>query len=787
MKSPHSITTSCNRRVPGSLHLTARSVLLSSSAAFLFTASVAEAQENTPEPAAEVDASATEVTEPVASEESISKPVGTLAPMMVIGSSDAVFDLPGSGFFVDETAIRDFTYLSGNRVLDRVPGVYVREEDGFGNFPNISIRGGDGTRSEKVTLMEDGIITAPATYAAPAAYYSPNTSRMSGIEVLKGSSQVRYGPHSTGGVINYLSTPVPLDHNGYLKTTYGTDNTFLGHGYYGDVIEGDFGRFGYVAELFYKRSDGYRTIDSGIGFGGSDDTGFSLIEPMIKLFWEPDSVMPQRFEFKYGYTELDADETYVGLSERDVARSPRRRYAGTYLDNIQTEQHRTYLKYLIEPTDSVQMEIAGYYNHFKRNWYKIRKTNGESLHKVLARPSVHREAFDVLRLQGPGELGIRANSREYEAYGVQFTTDWQFATGVVEHDLHVGVRYHHDQIRRFQRDDKIIVGMPGNSLFVRRGEQGSGGNRFQEVDALALWIEDSVTFGRLTVKPGIRYEYLDQHYTDYASDSTNTVTGSGSGATDKFAPGIGFNYELTDNEVLFGGVFKGISAPGPRNYIKDNVDWEESIGYELGVRHRSEAVTAELVGFYTDFDNLVGTAAGLGQDGINQTNAGAAEVYGIETLVSYDPLHGESIGLPLFVSATWTSATLENSLAAGGGEDILAGGVPGAEIPYVPEFKVTAGIGLEAEKWGLDLSTSYVSDTFGTAQNRNSPKDSSRQGRIDGGFTVDLAAYYQITDSVRLVGGVHNLLDETMIVSRIPEGPRVNAPRQFYAGVEFEW
>lgn len=781
------MTSQFNRFVPGASFLTARSVLLSSSAAFLIIASGTHAQEEAPEQAVDANANTTVVDAPAAAISEPSKPVGTLAPMMVIGSSDAVFDLPGSGFFVDDKAIRDFSYLNVNRVLDRVPGVYVREEDGFGNFPNISIRGGDGTRSEKVTLMEDGIITAPATYAAPSAYYSPNASRMSGIEVLKGSSQVRYGPHSTGGVINYLSTPVPLDHNAYLKTTYGSDNTFQGHGYYGDVIVGDFGRFGYVAELFYKRSDGFRSIDSGMGFGGSDDTGFSLTEPMIKFFWEPNSTMPQRFEFKYGYTELDADETYVGLSERDIARSPHRRYAGTYLDNIHTEQHRTYLKYLIEPTDSVQMEIAGYYNHFARNWYKIRKTGGESIHQVLARPGVYRDAFDVLRLQGPGVLDIRANNREYEAYGVQFTTDWQFATGVLEHDLHVGARYHHDQIRRFQRDDEIVVGRPGNSLFVRRGEWGSGGNRFQEVDALALWVEDSVTFGPLTVKPGIRYERLDQHYTDYASDSTNTVTGSGSGTTDKFAPGIGFNLELTDNEVLFGGVFKGISAPSPRNYLRSKVDWEESIGYELGVRHRSKALTAELVGFYTDFDNLVGTAAGLGQDGVNQTNAGEAEVYGIETLVSYDPLHGESIGLPLFVSATWTNATLDNALAAGGGEDILAGGAPGAEIPYVPELKLTAGIGLEAEKWGLDLSTSYVSDTFGTARNLGAPRDSSRQGRIDGGFTVDLGAYYQLTDKVRLVGGVHNLLDETMTVSRIPEGPRANAPRQFYAGVEFEW
>ena len=711
----------------------------------------------------------------------------TLEPMVVIGSRDAVFDLPGSGYYVDADEIRDASYLNVNRILARVPGVYVREEDGFGNFPNISIRGGDGTRSEKVTLMEDGIVTAPATYAAPSAYYSPNASRMSGIEVLKGSSQVRYGPHTTGGVINYLSTPVPLDHNVYLKSTYGSDNTYLGHGYFGDVIDGDFGSFGFITELFYKQSDGFRTIDSGTGYAGSDQTGFSLIEPMLKFFWEPDTVIPQRFEFKYGYTELDADETYVGLTERDVARTPYRRYAGTYLDNIYTEQHRSYLKYLVEPTDSLQLEVSTYYNRFSRNWYKIRKTGGEDIHRVLANPGAYGEAFDILRLRGQGELGIRANNRDYEAYGVQFAGDWQFATGILDHDVHFGTRYHHDEIRRFQRDDDIVVGTPGNPLFVRTGEWGSGGNRFQEADAVALWIEDSISLGALTVRPGVRYEYIDQAYIDFEENSKNRAIGSGSGSTDQFSPGVGLTYELSDRETLFGGVYRGVSAPSPRNRIKNGVDWEESIGYELGIRHRSHALAVELAGFYTDFDNLIGTAAGLGEDGLSQTNAGAAEVYGVEALVSYDPFYDAAIGMPLFVSSTWTQATLDSALSAGGGEDIYAGGVAGAALPYIPEWKIATGVGLESEKWGVDLSATYVSETFGTARNLEAPVDSAREGRIDGGFTVDLAAYVQVSDSVRLVGGVHNLLDETLVVSRIPEGARVGAPRQFYAGVEFRW
>ncbi|MGR8950626.1 MAG: TonB-dependent receptor plug domain-containing protein, partial [Gammaproteobacteria bacterium] len=121
--------------------------------------------------------------------------------VQVIGSQERRFDIPGSAHLITEEEIRLQSYDDINRILRKVPGVYLREEDGYGLFPNISLRGVDTSRSAKITLMEDGVLTAPAPYAAPSAYYSPTAGRMSSLEVLKGSSQVRYGPHVTGGVL----------------------------------------------------------------------------------------------------------------------------------------------------------------------------------------------------------------------------------------------------------------------------------------------------------------------------------------------------------------------------------------------------------------------------------------------------------------------------------------------------------------------------------------------------------------------------------------------------------
>ena len=69
--------------------------------------------------------------------------------------------------------------------------------------------------------MEDGVLIAPAPYSNPAAYYFPTTLRMHTIEVLKGAPLLRYGPQTTGGVINMVSTPIPDQAGGGINFSYG--------------------------------------------------------------------------------------------------------------------------------------------------------------------------------------------------------------------------------------------------------------------------------------------------------------------------------------------------------------------------------------------------------------------------------------------------------------------------------------------------------------------------------------------------------------------------------------
>lgn len=711
----------------------------------------------------------------------------TIDPEFISGGAEDVFQFPGSSYFVTAGDIRDQNYVNVNRILARVPGVYVREEDGAGLFPNISIRGVDGTRSEKLTVMEDGILQAPAPYAAPAAYYSPNAARMAGIEILKGSNSILYGPNTTGGVINYLSTPIPEQEQFYLRTTYGSNATAQTHSHYGNMIDTSIGRIGYLAEIYTKQSDGFRTVDPGLGIAGSNNTGYRIIEPMVKFSWEPNTVLDQKMEFKYGFTDVDSNESYLGLTDADFTANPYRRYAGSFLDDIATQQHRVSLKHSVAVTEDLDVQVAGYYNQFERNWFKIRAVNGNSLHGTLG-PNGNAADLQTLRGLAPGTLNYRSNARAYEAYGVQFSGQYRFETGTIDHALNFGVREHQDSVRRFQENTDILIG--GGAPIINDLGPGSGGNRFQESNATAIWLQDEIEIGRLTLTPGFRHERVELHATDFRSDATNTVTRQLDGEIDWWTAGIGAAFELSERNSLFGGLHEGVATPGPRAILGSNVNLEESTSYELGFRHQSDNLNAEIVGFLTDFDSIISTAAGFGAN--TSANAGTGTVQGIEALVGYDPWQKRAVRLPMYLSATWTDATLGDALNSGGGENIFGdadggAGIPGAEMPYIPEWKLATGIGLETDTWGVDLAATYLSDTFGTALNSPVPVSSIRQGQIDGGVIFDLGAYYHVNDQVKLVGGIHNLFEEVMLTSRIPEGPRANAPREFYIGCEILW
>lgn len=738
---------------------------------------------------------------PSLGQEAASKPKdekSTLPRVTITGDPLTESQTPGSATAVTAAQIQNQTYANPNRVFQQIPGVYVRDEDGYGNFPNISLRGTDSVRSAKVTIMEDGIPMSPAPYSFPADYHFPRVGRMSGVEVFKGSTQIRYGPHTTGGAINFLATPfVSLGSAdsasaGYLKSTYGSYNTFLNHGWWGHTEHTKAGKFGVLIEMFHNQSDGFRNIDK-----APDRTGFLLLEPMIRAFWEPDTNLKQRLELRFGYSDFSADETHLGVTDADLRADPLRRYASTQFDKYTSSQYRYSLRHIMEPSDSVRVETTGYYTYFRRDWYKltdIRTPGGVNIPiaTALATPG---EPLDILRGDAAGSWRIRSNDRNYDTLGIQSQADWKFATGQLEHQLTAGMRLHYDDAVRFERDDRATIDATGNIVSFVRGLQGGAGNRIENVVAYSMFAEDKIQYGRLTVKPGLRWEHMQMEYQDRATSGPDLrqVIASASGAQDALAPGVAMDLGFNDHFGIFGSYYRGISNPAPRERLRGKADMETTDGFEFGVRHQDGQFKAQVAGFYTEFNNMIANDGLGGLGTIDDSNAGDARLYGVEGSVRWDALKAKDAnsdwGLPLRASGTFTHSEFIRGNPIALPSSIYAGAQPGNQLPYVPEFAASAGIGLEHSKFGVYLDATYLDSMFGSASNATNLIDpngnpDARYGKTESAIIVDLSGNYQVTQTLRLLAGIGNLTDESYITSRLPSGARANQPRTFYGGLQ---
>ena len=215
----------------------------------------------------------------------------TLKANSILGSKFEAKNRTGSAYYISPQEIKKFNYTDINRTLRSVPGVNVYEEDGFGLRPNISLRGTSPERSSKITLMEDGVLIAPAPYAAPAAYYFPAIGRMDAVEVIKGAGSVRYGPRTIGGAINFRSTPIPTESlAGEASGQLGSRGYYQGHGWIGASA----GNFGALVESYQQGSDGFKTID---GLPGAE-TGFQRQDYRARfaVHTSPDSPVDARLE-----------------------------------------------------------------------------------------------------------------------------------------------------------------------------------------------------------------------------------------------------------------------------------------------------------------------------------------------------------------------------------------------------------------------------------------------------------------------------------------------------------
>ena len=513
-----------------------------------------------------------------------------ISTKVIFGSKYEAENRSGSSYYLSPKELEKFGYTDINRVLRTVPGVSIYEEDGFGLRPNISLRGTSPERSAKISVMEDGVLIAPAPYSAPAAYYFPSIARMQAVEILKGSSQIQYGPFTTGGAINLVSNQIPNAFKGSLKSSYGSFNTHQTHVRIGDSKS----QFGYSLEYLKNNSKGFKDLlnNRNTGFDKND------VVAKFKIKSKETAKYNQALTFKFQYSDEVSNETYLGLTESDFNESPFARYAASQKDKMTNKHQQFLLTHEINVSNFLKITTSGYYNGFSRNWYKLNDVvvDGDKVKiaSIVNNPTAYTPYMDIIRgtsNSAADALLVKANNRAYISKGIQTKLDFHWNGEQVFHDLEIGLRYHYDEEDRFQwKDGYNIINQQMN--LTTAAARGSDANRISSAKAFAASILYKLKYKNLTVTPGIRYEDIKPQRENFGSDDPNR-SGNDLSTRDNnvaiFIPGIGINYKLNNLTSIFAGIHKGFSPPGNQSGQKA----EESINYELGTRFNYRGIRGE--------------------------------------------------------------------------------------------------------------------------------------------------------------------------------------------------
>ena len=694
----------------------------------------------------------------------------------ILGNKFVARNRTGAAYYLSTDELADFNYTDINRALNKISGVNFYEEDGFGLRPNISIRGTSPERSSKIAIMEDGILISPAPYSASSAYYFPSVARMQAVEVLKGSSQIQYGPYTTGGAINFVSTEIPKSFQGKISSSYGSFNT--GQTY--STVGSSNGNFGYMIEYLNYNSNGFKDL------GENLNTGFDINEITSKVRFNSskDAKIDQSLEFKFHYYDETSNETYLGLTDSDFKKTPFLRYIGSGKDKMDAEHNQYIITHEIKISEKFNITSILYHNGFKRNWYKLDDIvhNGESqkISKVISNPDLYSGHLSFVKGEINGAsnfLKVKANNRKYVSQGVQTKIDYHwYGKNNSFNDLEIGLRFHYDEEDRFQWEDIYTI----NYRIIdidKFGEKGSQGNRVSSANSFASYVMYKYKYNESTITPGIRYESIKLERNDWGKSNPSRNESGLSYRENNISvliPGIGLNYNLNNKISIFGGIHKGYSPPGS----SDGQKAEQSINSELGARLSFNNVNSEIIFFQNNYSNLLGNdlAATGGFGELDPFNAGEALVNGFEFLLRSNLIDNDKTMIPLSLSYTLTNAKFLTDF--GSTQDIWGEVRDGDRIPYIPQHQFNSSLSIQTKDYEINLSANY-NGKFSTVANGSL--------EIPSYLVFDISFIYNLRSDLIFRSKILNLFDKKYSVSRAPAGLRPGHPFGIYTGFEYKF
>jgi len=653
-------------------------------------------------------------------------------------------DLSGFAKY-DPTVTLPFDFSSGD-------GAFAYGQSGYGS---INIRGAEGNR---IAIELDGV-RQPPQYVSTSFdmgsgdgaggigrdYFDPAMFDL--VEVLKGGASALYGSDALGGVVAF-TTPEPesllkgRNAGGLLRTQYFSVNESIAGQIGGAVKKGDTS-----VMLLYAGRHGEETANN-----GSEPPNPSDFTSNSGLLKAEHSVGDHVFKLA-----LEVFDRETSTDVRSAVTSPFPVFTDHVYNDQLLDRQRASLKWLYTPQAGWvdQLDSHLYWQHAGS------RSDNDSASKPLVIGGIPIPGTERTRQQrinfdtGIAELASVAR-REFGSedgilHAAMAGIDLSLETSENKYTRQDSGSPNDDNRTSFAPTDTTRAGVfLQDEIKIRRRWFITPGLRLDwqaiEPDPNAAYIERLEDLGRFGQEPPTDYDNFSlSPRLNVAWKPVERMQWYGTYAHGVRNPSAEELSMVFDHPPSGGNPAGSITIPNP------GLEEEQSDAFELGFKADGDAGRFQASVFYTRYRDFIenGVPTGEldddGRDIVTTVNRGEAEIYGFELGGSHD------LGYWWDQAAGWevgitTGKTIGNN---------LTDHVP---LNSIEPWKTVGFVGYEDPdgRYGTRLSGTYVAGV-------DRIDDTTNQGtffRPPAWFTLDLAAWWQPTETVSIHVGFNNIFDE---------------------------
>ncbi|UJJ31138.1 TonB-dependent receptor family protein [Halopseudomonas maritima] len=651
--------------------------------------------------------------------------VQMLAPVVIQGdvlgsaSEEEVRRYAGSRSVVQAQALEGASVRGLDDALQRVPGVKIFDETGTGVLPQLSVRGLYESRSGRVQALSDGIPLALAPYGQTSLSLFPQTlATVERIDIVRGGASVQYGPNNVGGVVNFISRPIPEK----WETSLSQRITFAPAGR--QLYDSYLGTGGRLSDNLRLQLD----LNTITGEYGREHSETDVQNYRLRGEWDIDDTR----RLSFGVQRYIADMELAGaLSVADYKDDPRQ--STRNMDSFEGDSDRlwgTYSQYFgaVGPFDDVEFSWTNFAHNSYRNFLIGLPFD------PAATPTNFQDAPRDFRVWG-SEPRVSLS-----LYGDDVSQTWLLGARLVKENVD------------FDVNNQDLA--TGATRVVRDWVFDTEGKAAYVSNEIILLDE------RLTITPGLRYEHATM---EYEGSVNGTVQTPQKNVAEEWLPGLTVGYQATDDWFVYANAQRSLRLPQVFQIVRDGVVQAEiSRNYEIGTRFTPMAALRIDVGVYRiDFDDQIVFANG------SFRNLGSTRHQGLETEAFWTP--AAVPGLDLHASYAYLDA------------EQRAGAFKGKEVPYSSkhQFSVDARYRF-AGSWTYQIDGLYVSSAYSDSANSQEENATASVGELPAYWVWNTAIEreFKLQDERVLTtsAGVSNLFDRRYYFRGIDTSPLGRQP-----------